>query len=265
MQLRPETTAALTAIEAGQRLSRRRLGADEIQSKGGRELVTGTDLAVEDAIRTSVLAWRPEWTVVGEERGGEDQVGDRPYWLLDPICGTRNFACNLPLYSTNLALVEDGCPTIAIVADGGTGDVYVAQRGDGAWRLTPGDAVRVHASGASGVVSVSPGKARASDRHHHGAEFLRGALVADRWDVRVIGSNIVFPYVATGRLAAYAFFNSVSPVHTTAGCLLVEEAGALVSDFSGQPWTLETRHLLASATPELQSDLVALLTATSPE
>lgn len=264
MHLRPEAEAALAAIDVGLSLSRRRIGADEIQSKGGRDLVTATDLAVEDAIRAAMLAWRPEWTVVGEERGGEDLVGDRPYWLLDPICGTRNFACNLPLYSINLALVEDGRPTLGIVADGGAGDRYVAQRGEGAWLLTTDGAVEIRASGASGVVSVSPGKARGADRHHHGAEFLRGALVADRWDVRVIGSNVAFPYVATGRLAAYAFFNTVSPVHTTAGCLLAEEAGALVSDFWGRPWTLETRQLLTAATPELQADLLELLSATAP-
>jgi fructose-1,6-bisphosphatase/inositol monophosphatase family enzyme len=116
MRLRAETEAALAAIDIGLSLSRRRIGADQIQSKGGRDLVTATDLAVEDAIRAALLAWRPEWTVVGEERGGEDQVGDRPYWLLDPICGTRNFACNLPLYSMNLALVENGRPTIGIAS-----------------------------------------------------------------------------------------------------------------------------------------------------
>ena len=40
-------------------------------------------------------------------------AGDRrptdgsPYWLVDPICGTRNFASGIPLYCVNLALVED--------------------------------------------------------------------------------------------------------------------------------------------------------------
>jgi hypothetical protein len=84
MQLRPETEAALAAIDIGLSLSRRRIGADEIQSKGGRDLVTATDLAVEDAVRAALLAWRPEWTVVGEERGGEDQVGDRPHLVAGP-------------------------------------------------------------------------------------------------------------------------------------------------------------------------------------
>jgi hypothetical protein len=60
MRLRVETEAALAAIDVGLSLSRSRVGADQIQSKGGRDLVTATELAVEDAIRAALLAWRPE-------------------------------------------------------------------------------------------------------------------------------------------------------------------------------------------------------------
>jgi fructose-1,6-bisphosphatase/inositol monophosphatase family enzyme len=77
MQLREEAKAALAAVEAGLRISRQRIGADQIQSKGGRDLVTATDLAVEDAIRAALLDRYPDWIVVGEERGGEGQAGDR--------------------------------------------------------------------------------------------------------------------------------------------------------------------------------------------
>ena len=70
--MRAETRAALAAVDAGLKLMRRRAGADQITSKGGRDLVTATDVAVEDAVRASLLSAYPEWTVVGEERGGED-------------------------------------------------------------------------------------------------------------------------------------------------------------------------------------------------
>ena len=123
MQMRDETRAALAAVDTALELMQRRAGADRITSKGGRDLVTATDVAVEDAIRARLLADFPEWTVVGEERGGEDQIGDRPYWLVDPICGTRNFASNIPLYAVNIALVQDGTLTVAAVGDDGTGRI----------------------------------------------------------------------------------------------------------------------------------------------
>jgi fructose-1,6-bisphosphatase/inositol monophosphatase family enzyme len=69
--------------------------------------VTATDVAVEDAVRTMV-GGAVGSLVVGEERGGEPPADGAPYWVVDPICGTRNFASGVPLYSINLALVEGG-------------------------------------------------------------------------------------------------------------------------------------------------------------
>src|SRR5215216_2813345 len=124
--MRPETEAALAAVDVGLDLARRRVGADQVTMKGDRDPVTATDVAVEDAVRAALTARYPEWTVVGEERGGEDRIGDRPYWLVDPICGTRNFASHLPLYAVNVALVEGGRVTSAAVGDGGTGHRFIA-------------------------------------------------------------------------------------------------------------------------------------------
>src|SRR4051812_9430381 len=133
--MRAETRAALAAVDAGLKLMRQRAGADRITSKGGRDLVTATDIAVEDAVRAALLEAFPEWTVVGEERGGEDQVGDRPYWLVDPICGTRNFASNIPGYAINIALCQDGVLTVSAVGDGVTGDRFIAERSRGAYQM----------------------------------------------------------------------------------------------------------------------------------
>jgi myo-inositol-1(or 4)-monophosphatase len=263
VQLRPETEAALAAVDVALELSGRRVDADQVTSKGKRDIVTGTDLAVEDAVRTTLLARYPDWTVVGEERGGEDAVGDRPYWLIDPICGTGNFASSLPLFSINLALVEDGRVTVAAVGDGGARDRFVAERGAGAFRVTPDGLTSLRVSDESLIVCASTARPRPSDGHHHGAEFVRAALVADQWNVRIIGSNVVFPYLATGRMAGYAFFNRVGPMHTAAGCLLAEEAGARVTDFQGRPWTVETHQFVVAATPGLHQEILDLVGATA--
>jgi myo-inositol-1(or 4)-monophosphatase len=261
--MRAETNAALAAVEVGLELTRRRVGAVRITSKGGRDLVTDTDVAGEDAIRSTLLGHFPDWTVVGEERGGEDQIGDRPYWLVDPICGTRNFASGLPLYAVNVALVENGQVTVAAVGDGGSGERFSAERGHGAYQLTPDGEQRLRASDDSLVVSVSVGSIDAGSHHVHSAEFMRSTLLANRWDVRMLGTTSVFPYLAAGRIAAFVLFRLSSPVHTAAGCLLAEEAGALVTDLTGAPWTVETRGLVAAASPGLQAALLDGLAATA--
>jgi fructose-1,6-bisphosphatase/inositol monophosphatase family enzyme len=94
---RHETHVAIDAVERALELARRGVGTAVTTAKGGRDLVTATDVAVEDAVRGIVRA-AVGAVVVGEERGGESPADDSPYWLLDPICGTRNFASGIPLY-----------------------------------------------------------------------------------------------------------------------------------------------------------------------
>jgi myo-inositol-1(or 4)-monophosphatase len=90
------------------------------------------------------------------------------------------------------------------------------------------------------------------------AECARAAILADRWFVRMLGTTLGFAYVATGRLSAYLQFRASSPVHTAAGCLIAEEAGAAVTDLDGRPWDLDTRSFLAAATPELHHELLTM-------
>jgi myo-inositol-1(or 4)-monophosphatase len=261
--MRAETRAALAAADAALKLMVRRTGADLITSKGGRDLVTATDVACEDAVRASLLAEFPEWTVVGEERGGEDQIGDRPYWLVDPICGTRNFAANLPLYCVNIALVEDGQVTVAAVGDGGTGSRYIAERGRGAYEVVRNGPVQIQVDPTSPIVSFSAGISKPGMPHDAGAGFARAAVLADRWELRMLSSTISFAYLASGRIAAYYLPVLSSPVHVAAGSLLAEEAGAIVTDRTGVPWTVAAQSILASATPEMLRELIDLI-ATTP-
>jgi myo-inositol-1(or 4)-monophosphatase len=128
-EFRAETLVAVEAVEAALGLARARAGADEVTLKGVRDVVTATDLAAEDAIRRSI-GERLGIPVVGEEAGG-DRSGSS-YWLVDPICGTRNYASRIPLYCVNVALVESGHVTIGVVGDP-SGEILVAERGRGAW------------------------------------------------------------------------------------------------------------------------------------
>jgi myo-inositol-1(or 4)-monophosphatase len=260
--MRDETRAALAAADVGLKLMRRRVGAEKITSKGGRDLVTATDVAVEDAVRKSLLTAYPEWTVVGEERGGEDDIGDRPYWLVDPICGTRNFASNIPMYAVNIALVKDGQLVVSAVGDGGTGERFVAERGNGAYQVARNGPVRIQASDESLILSLSPGTSKPGMRPDVGAELMRSLIVANTWDLRLLSSTISLAYLACGKIAGYLLLEVSSPVHIAAGALLAEESGCLVTNIEGQPWTVADPTILATPSPQIQRDLLDLIAAT---
>lgn len=234
----------------------------DITSKGGRDLVTTTDVAVEDTVRAH-LQRALGITVIGEERGGKTPSDGAAYWLVDPICGTRNFASGIPLFALNLALVEHGEVTVAVVGDPSRDEIVVAERGLGVSTLTASSRWRIAVSEASHVLVAEDGKA-AGPRREHAADFIMNAIRVDEWDFRSLGTTLSFPYLAAGRVAAYVVFYYSPAVHSAAGSLLATEAGALLTDIEGKPWNLESDSLISAATPRLQERLVELARQTKP-
>jgi myo-inositol-1(or 4)-monophosphatase len=257
-RFRPEALVAIDAVRRALAIARRGIGARDITGKGGRDLVTATDVAVEDAVRGTVSD-ALGFPVVGEERGGEPAADGSPYWLLDPICGTRNFASGIPLYCVNLALVEGGDITVAVVGDPSTGEIDVAERGGGAWGLKDGGRHRITASDRSRTIVVEEGKAEGR-RREWAARFTAAAIQADRWDFRSLGTTLAAPYLAAGRISAYVVFQ-VSALHAGAGSLLVTEAGGTLSDIDGRPWTIRSDSFVGSADPGLHEELLDLARA----
>ena len=99
-------------------------------------------------------------------------------------------------------------------------------------------------------------------RRDIGADFTYAAIKADKWDLRMLSSTLSMAYLASGRLAAYLLFEISSPVHIAAGALLCQEAGGVVTNISGEPWTVEYNSILAAGSPELHADIAGLIAET---
>jgi myo-inositol-1(or 4)-monophosphatase len=256
---RRETLAAIEAVARALEMAEGRVGASDVSSKDGRDVVTGTDVAVEDAIRESLA--RLGLPVIGEERGGDVQADGSPYWLVDPICGTRNFASGTLLYCINLALIERGEVTAAAVGDPSRREVLVAELGRGAWVRRGGTYERIAVSTDNDTVVIEDGKTGGPRRAHAG-RFMAATIGADRWDFRSLGTTLSFAYLAAGRVSAYAVF-WVTAVHAAAGSFVAKEAGATLTDIEGAAWTLDSDSVLACATPALHEELLRMVRATA--
>jgi myo-inositol-1(or 4)-monophosphatase len=253
---RPETLLAIEAVKHAFAVLQRGVAAVDVSHKEGRDVVTSADLAVEDSIRR-LLAVRSSVPVLGEERGGRPTADRSPRWLVDPICGTRNFVSRIPLYCVNLTLVERGEVTIALVGDPSTGEIDVAERGQGAWSVRDSTRHRLATTDASRTIVVEDGKSKGR-RREQAALFTAAAIRADRWDFRSLGTTLASPYLAAGRVAAYVVF-CVSAIHSAAGSLLVTEAGGTISDVEGHPWTIDSDSFVGSANPHLHAELLDLM------
>jgi len=245
----PQATAI--AREAGARLREFFSQGVATEYKGDVDLVTVADRTAEKLIRERLSAAFPEHGIFGEE-GTRDRLEGEFRWYVDPLDGTTNFAHGLPQFCVSLGLEqrsaglapdEDGTMVAAVIYDPLRDDLYAAERGRGA-RLN-GRSIHVSSTPELAEALVATGfpsrKRNESPNIHFYHEFTMRSH-----GVRRAGSAALdLAYVAAGRLDAFWEFN-INPWDTAAGYLLVEEAGGQMTGFSGQPFRLDSREILAS-------------------
>jgi myo-inositol-1(or 4)-monophosphatase len=242
-------------------------GAEEVRSRYGRpvtrhakegtDFATSADLASEEAIRQVLAEHRPEDAMVGEEAGHTGPAGAAREWLVDPLCGTRNFAATTPLVAVNVALRADGRVLAAASADPLSGEVF--------W--TDGSAAHVRRDGADAPVAPDPvsllvdvdlDHPRSGDALH----LLADATFRRDFSPRVGSSTLAMTWLAAGRRAAYVHEGDLRDnVHFAAPIAIAEVAGCIVTGIHGQPLHTAPHGLLAAADADTHARLLALVTA----
>jgi histidinol phosphatase-like enzyme (inositol monophosphatase family) len=85
-----------------------------VETKRDGSPVTEADRAAERVIRETLRQAFPEFGILGEEYGEEGARSGR-CWVVDPIDGTIAFSRGIPLFSTLIALLEDGEPVFGLI------------------------------------------------------------------------------------------------------------------------------------------------------
>lgn len=256
--LRPEAAIAVRSVRSALKVIADRMEAEVVSEKAPFDLTTGTDTRTQTVIRSILEQACPEHGFVGEEGRPHADAGTATYWLVDPICGTRNFASKLPLYCVNVALVDGVDVVLGVVGDGARGEVWVAERGRGAWSEDDGVLRSISASAASRTVGLDPGRP-GGPAAANAAKVIAAAITQGRWELRTLGTTVDLAYLASGRLAALWHFSRIPPLHFAAGALLASEAGAIVTDERGSAWRLSSEGIVAAAAVDLHTSLLALL------
>lgn len=99
------------------------------------DIVTETDQASEELIRSQLATLYPDVHFVGEEsfKAGLDGISNIPTFIVDPIDGTSNFVHGLPEVCVSIGLVVDRQPSVGVVYNPFTDELWTAVRGDGAY------------------------------------------------------------------------------------------------------------------------------------
>jgi myo-inositol-1(or 4)-monophosphatase len=219
--------------------------------KGDVDVVTEADRASEKLIVEKLKAAFPAHGVYGEE-GTRAGMESEYRWYIDPLDGTTNFAHGFPAFcvilglerrAAGLAADADGDLVAGVIYDPLRDEMFSAEKGKGAWlngkRISVSKTAKVQESlTATGF----PSQKRHSSPNMH----LYQQMTLRSHGVRRAGSaGLDLAYVACGRLDGFWEFN-LNPWDTSAGVLLVEEAGGKVSHFDGGKFTLDSREVLAT-------------------
>ena len=219
--------------------------------KGDVDLVTEADRASEALIRERLAAAFPAHGIYGEE-GTRDQLESEFRWYVDPLDGTTNFAHGFPAFCTILGL-ERRAPGLAKDADGEMvagviydplrDEMFVAERGKGAWL----NGKQIHVSKTKVLAESLTATGFPSQKRHvsPNIHFYQEFTLRSHGVRRAGSAGLDMAYVACGRLDGFWEFH-LNPWDTSAGFLLVEEAGGTVTHFDGGRFTLDSREVLAT-------------------
>jgi myo-inositol-1(or 4)-monophosphatase len=242
-------TVIAVALDAASLVQQmRRSGGLEIHAKSSDiDLVTAADVACEHFIREALSARYPAVGLLGEE--SNQAPTEDFFWVVDPIDGTTNFANNLPHCAVNIALQHHTETLLGVTVHLALDWVYYARRGAGAFVREPnGQETRLRVNQVSQLrrallVTGFP-YTRGQLPDDNTAEFTH--FVCSASDVRVLGSAALdLAFVASGVAAGYWEFN-LNPWDVAPGALIVREAGGVVTNYDGTPWSLYDRKVVAS-------------------
>jgi myo-inositol-1(or 4)-monophosphatase len=248
--------AIQAALKGGEILIEHRGKIKSIGYKDEVNLVTEVDRISEEAILRIIRESFPDHAILTEESEEfipESKKSKSMYrWVIDPLDGTTNYAHGFPMYCVSVALEKIGGIILGVVYNPNLDELFVAEKRKGAFLsarcCTTEDKKRISVSettelSRSLLATGFPYDIRKSkiDNLDHFANFYKKAQAVRRGG----SAALDLCYLAVGRFDGF-WELKLSPWDTAAGILIVEEAGGKVSDFSGGPFNIFLKEILAS-------------------
>jgi myo-inositol-1(or 4)-monophosphatase len=233
----------------------------QVSRKGSMDFVTQSDLRSEKIIREELEHARPRFGFLMEESGEVIGQDADHRWVIDPIDGTSNFIHAIPYFCLAVSYEQrqpNGSwqPQAAVIYEPLRDELFLAEKGKGAFyndrRMQVSARKILHES----IISThapkfdQEGFPKALQLHQQVVSACKG--------IRTMGATALdMAYIASGRfdVGYYTFFKRWD---VSAGLLLVEEAGGIVTELDGKSVSEKSRDILLG-TPAIHSALLQKL------
>jgi len=184
----------------------------QVSKKGPADFVTNADLKTEKIIIEELKKAKPNYSIISEENGIEDNKDKDNTWIIDPIDGTVNFLHGVPHFAISIALKSNNEIVSGLIFDPIKNEMFYAEKNNGAFFNNQ----RIRVSKKNQIDDCL---------------FVTGGKLKDEPNLPYRKSGCAaldMAYVASGRYDGY-FQQNLNLWDIAAGIVLVKEAGGIVN------------------------------------
>jgi myo-inositol-1(or 4)-monophosphatase len=184
----------------------------QVSKKGPSDFVTNSDLKAEKIIIEELKKARPNYSIISEENGIENNKDKNNTWIIDPIDGTINFLHGVPHFAISIALKSNDEIISGLIFDPIKDEMFYAEKNNGAF--------------------FNNHRIRVSKKNEiNDCLFVTGGKIKNEPDLpyRKSGcASLDMAYVAAGRYDGY-FQHDLNLWDIAAGIILIKEAGGVLN------------------------------------
>ena len=222
------------ALKAGRGLTRDFGEVENLQVsvKGPGDFVTAADRKAEKTLHDELARARPGYGFIMEESGQIEGSDKSHTWFIDPLDGTTNFLHGLPIFAISIGLAREGEIVAGVIHNPATGDLFIAEKGQGAYHNNR----RLRVAARSGLADclIGCGVPHLGKVKEH-PRFMTdlAAVMAKAGNVRRLGAaSLDLCYVASGSYDGF-WERNLQAWDIAAGIIMIKEAGGFVTDADG--------------------------------
>ena len=234
------------ALKAGRGLKRDFGEVENLQVsvKGPGDFVSAADKRAEKTLFEELSRARPGYGFLMEESGQVEGSDKSHTWHIDPLDGTTNFLHGLPIFAISIGLEREGQLVAGLVYNPANDELYMAERGQGAWLNNTRLRVAARRELADALITCGiPPLNRAAGHARFQRELAH--VMRHAGNVRRLGSAALdMCFVAAGRCDGY-WERGIQTWDMGAGIVLLREAGGFVTDFRGGDQPMQRNEFLA--------------------
>ena len=217
----------------------------KIKRKTGYDIVSEADLVAEKQIIDHLREYFPNHHFISEEIKSGWKGTHRFQWVIDPLDGTINYVSGLPLFSSSVALQEEGRTILGVIYDVLADELYTSIKGEGSFLNRKKIQVSDNSELGTSVLSFMLTSHYSEKEVAEVLKHISNVATVCRGLRLYVSQALELAYIARGKLDGTLCIKSRG-FSAAAGALILRESGGRVTDFNGREFDNSSRSLLAT-------------------